>query len=171
MKTIKIIAVVFIGLLLGSSQLTAQQDQSDDATQALTGLNEEQKQLIERRRNMLRENREAMKASLTEEQLAIMQNQQLTKQERHEALVATFTQEQLQIMENNRIRARELRDEFRNTNTTEQRQEIRTRMRVHNNADTGNEVQEMRREQRRNAMDNGGSGKGPGSDNRNGNNQ
>lgn len=164
MKSLKIIAVLVFGILLGVSSINAQQ-YGDSGQLKLKNLTKEQQQLFQEQQALIAQNRETLKASFSEEQLAILENAELTKEERHEALVATFTEAQLALIESNKESVRELKEQFRNTITTEQRQQIRMQLKANKNTENGSELRENIREQRKTKTGTGsgnGNGKGNG---------
>jgi len=105
MKTLRIVAVLVFVILAGSLTIEAQGNNNNQgvnqgnqginqemgqgnqmANQSLIkNLSDEQKLLLRQQQMLIKENREAFKATCTEEQLAIMENQQLTREERVQA--------------------------------------------------------------------------------------
>ena len=150
MKSIKIIALVAFGLLVGISSADAQQNQNRARNMVTEEtLTAQQKQLIQEQRDKIKEKRELFKESLTQEQLAIFNNNDLTRQERHDALMATLTETQKTLMQEHRKSIQESKQEFRNTMTIEQRQQIRNRMQMNKGTQGGTELRETVKEQRK----------------------
>ena len=82
MKSIKLIALVVFGLLLGISSMDAQQNQNRGKNMnraAVETMTAQQKQLIQEQRDRIKEKRELFRASLTEAQLAIFDNNDLNE--------------------------------------------------------------------------------------------
>lgn len=157
MKSIRIIALVVFGLLIGISSMEAQQNQNRGKNMnkaAVENLTSEQKQLIQEQRDRIKEKRELFRASLTEAQLTIFDNKDLTRQERHAALMLSLTETQKALMQEHRKSIQESKQEFRNTMTSEQRQQIRSRMQMNRETQGGTELRETVREQRRQRMHN-----------------
>lgn len=157
MKSIRIIALVAFGLLVGISNVEAQQNLNRGKNMnkaAIEMMTAEQKQLIQEQRDRIKEKRELFRASLTEAQLAIFDNNDLTRQERHDALMASLTETQKALMQEHRESVQESKQQFRNSMTSEQRQQIRSTMQMNRETQGGSELRETVREQRKQRMNN-----------------
>lgn len=152
MKTIKIIMVVVVGLLAGISNTEAQQAQNRSQVNkaAMENFTEAQKLMLQEQRELIKQNRETFKASLSAEQLAILENAALTKQERRQALVASFTKAQQQLLQQQKMNMQAIRQQFKSTLTDGQLQQIRTRLRSHENIQDGKELMESVMHRRKN---------------------
>lgn len=159
MKSIKIIALVVFGLLVGISSVEAQQNQNRGKNMnnaAVETMTAEQRQLIQEQRDRIKEKRELFRASLTEAQLAIFDNNDLTQQERHDALMASLTETQKALMQEHRESVQESKQQFRNSMTSEQRQQIRSGMQLNRETQGGNELRESVKQQRKQRVNSSG---------------
>jgi predicted O-linked N-acetylglucosamine transferase (SPINDLY family) len=147
MKTIVIIA---FGLLVGISNIEAQQIKTSNQVnkEAIANLTESQKLMLEKQRELIKKNRAIFKASLSEKQLAILENAKLTKREKQKALVASFTTAQKKLLHEQRMNVLAIKQQFRNMLTDEQLQQIRMRLRSFKNIQDGKELMDKVRDRR-----------------------
>lgn len=149
MKSIKIIALVAFGLLLGISSAEAQEKQNRGKYMnkvAVETMTAQQKQLLQEQRELIKEQRKLFRASLSTSQLAILDNKDLTRQARQDALKSSLTETQKALMQEHRKSVKESKQQFRNTLTTEQRQQIRDRMQLKKETKGGNELHKKGKE-------------------------
>lgn len=130
MKKIKVMPILkMLGLfcmLVLSQNLSAQSDYA----LIETALTEEQKALLETERELMRENRNALKNSLTEAQLEILKDKSLSTAEIRKKLYESFSESQRTLVDKQEIRIRRTREEFRRTLTQDQRQLLHDRLQL-----------------------------------------
>jgi len=155
MKTIKIFTILVFGLLVGIYSSQAQQKEQDQIQTkskinqaAMADLTDAQKLMLQKQRELIKQNRERFKASLSKQQLAILENTKLTKQERQKALIASFTEVQQKMMKEQRSTVQAVKQQFRNSLTSEQIQQIRTRLRSVKNIQDNKELIDRVRDRR-----------------------
>ena len=73
-----------MGILGGTEVLLVDANQMENLT-------DDQKQMLEERRELIKQNRESFRATLSEEQLVIFENQEFTNQERRNAIMSTLS--------------------------------------------------------------------------------
>lgn len=109
----------FLSLLISSNVLFAQKTSSYDFI--MNELTPAQKTLLQKEREVIKTNREALKATLTKEQLSILKNKTIPRAEVRSKLLATFSETQKGLIKNQEIRLRKSRESFRKSLTKDQR--------------------------------------------------
>jgi murein L,D-transpeptidase YcbB/YkuD len=155
MKTIKIFTILVFGLLVGIYSSQAQQKEQEQIQTkskvnqaAMADLTDAQKLMLQKQRELIKQNREKFKASLSKQQLAILENTKLTKHERQKALIASFTEAQQKMMQEQRSTVQAVKQQFKNSLTSEQIQQIRTRLRSVKNIQDNKELIDRVRDRR-----------------------
>lgn len=138
-KRISIFAFMFLAVFAVSAQTEGEEPVSEEPTTTVEepaqirerlreNLSEEQKDMLQERKQLATENRDAFKATLTDEQRAILENQEMTREEKQEALQATLTEEQKELLANNRAAMKAQREAFRETLDGDQKAAMKKRM-------------------------------------------
>ncbi|SDW92662.1 hypothetical protein SAMN05444411_102480 [Lutibacter oricola] len=162
MKKIKLITVLFVGLIVGIATVKAQKKDNIEPV-AIENLSTEQQKLMLKQKQLIKQNRETFKASLTSKQLSILENTTLSKKEKQNALMVSLSKQQQLMLKTQRENIKVVKDKLRNSITTEQRQQIRARLRVDNNFQNNKELRERMKERRKERIKDIKKGNGTGS--------
>lgn len=119
-----IVTVFIFTIMLGMTQLNAQEGQLD--------LTKEQKELLNAQKVQLKKNRKIFKASLTHEQLEILKNKTLSQRDAKAAIMQSLSDQQKLILLANKEALKSATDAFRVTLTD--RQKLRLRIYLRNRA-------------------------------------
>ncbi|SEC17643.1 hypothetical protein SAMN04489761_2297 [Tenacibaculum sp. MAR_2009_124] len=121
MKRIKGLWIFILALFISVFNVYSQDN--------IEGLNlsEKQQQLLQTQKELIKNNREAFKASLTSEQRTILKNKTLSKAERQTALKRTLSSSQKNIITRNTAIVKKAKTKFRATLTPKQKELIRKR--------------------------------------------
>lgn len=134
LKTI-ILSLSFLSLMLFNTTVFAQDSSFSLIQKELT---EQQRNLLQKEKEVMKINREAFKASLTKEQLVLLRDRTISKYEIRKRLVASFSRNQKNMVQNQQVSLRKTRDNFRKTLTGEQRKMLKERIdKIRNSKDRG----------------------------------
>ena len=134
LKTI-ILSLSFLSLMLFNTTVFAQDSSFSLIQKELT---EQQRNLLQKEKDVMKINREAFKASLTKEQLVLLRDRTISKYEIRKRLVASFSRNQKNMVQNQQVSLRKTRDNFRKTLTGEQRKMLKERIdKIRNSKDRG----------------------------------
>ena len=112
-------------LMFFSNMLFAQKSGYDLIVKELTI---EQKTLLQKEREIMKTNREALKATLSKEQISILKDKTISRSEIRSKLVATFSDIQKGLIKNQEVRLRNSRETFRKSLTEDQRKLLKDRI-------------------------------------------
>lgn len=121
MKTVKNIQFLFALMAFLSVNFTSAQN-----AELIETLNIEQIKLLDKSKQIIKENRREFKALLNEEQKNLLKNKSISKRERMTILKPMLSQEQLNIYTANRAEDKESRKAFRNSLSPDQHAILKT---------------------------------------------
>lgn len=126
MRISKVLTLCFI-LFLGLVGMTTNA-QTQDYDLIMKELTKEQKALLQKEREMIKNNREALKKTLTKEQLSILTDRTLRNDQKRSLLMRSFTKAQRNLVQRQEVRIKATRNEFRKSLTPDQRKILKDRI-------------------------------------------
>ena len=118
--TISIMSLMFI-----DTPLSAQDSNYDIISKKLT---KDQRELLQKEKEVMKVNRKAFKATLSNDQLAILSDKTISKSQIRKRLMVSFTSTQKELVKNQQLSLRKTRDNFRKTLTGDQRKMLKERI-------------------------------------------
>ena len=120
-----ILTIGFFSLMLCHSTFIAQNSRFDVIQKELT---KEQRNLLQKEKEVMKANRKAFKASRTKEQRSLLRDRRISKKELRQRLLASFSVIQKDMVRKQQVSLRETRNNFRKTLTSEQRKMLKERI-------------------------------------------
>ena len=141
-KTI-LYTISFMSLMFINTPLFAQDTNYDIITKKLT---KDQRELLQKEKEVMKVNRKAFKATLSNDQLAILSDKTISKSQIRKRLMVSFTRTQKELVKNQQLHLRKTRDNFRKTLTGDQRKMLKERIDKIRKAKDRGELKEGARE-------------------------
>ena len=140
---LKITYITFL-FIIGTFCISAQNDFKE------LSLSTAQKELLQKQKILVKNNREAFKKLLTEKQKRILADKTLSKKERQNALKASLTSTQKNLLVQNKESLSKAKIAFRNSLTKEQKQRIRKRAKSDKGQSRNNIREKIKKQRKRN---------------------
>jgi len=141
-KTI-LYTISFMSLMFINTPLFSQDTNYDIITKKLT---KDQRELLQKEKEVMKVNRKAFKATLSNDQLAILSDKTISKSQIRKRLMVSFTRTQKELVKNQQLHLRKTRDNFRKTLTGDQRKMLKERIDKIRKAKDRGELKEGARE-------------------------
>ncbi len=128
MRKMKVTSSILILFFISLCTTNGMFGQSSDYDLIMKELTKEQKELLLKEREMIKNNREALKKSLTKEQLAILTDKALRNDIKRKRLLQSFSRQQKTLVQRQEKSLRVTRENFRKTLTDNQRKILKDRI-------------------------------------------